>query len=80
MTWRNDEYAGKGWHLPGGIIRVNETFLERANQVALNELNISIKKIAGPFDINQVIFKDMYYRSHFINTSYLYILCLLLKH
>ena len=67
LTCREDEYAGKGWHLPGGIIRVNETFLERANQVALNELNISIKKIVGPFDINQVIFKNMYYRSHFIS-------------
>ena len=30
-------------------------------------INISIKKIVGPFDINQVIFKNMYYRSHVIS-------------
>ena len=21
LTWRNDDYAGKGWHIPGGIVR-----------------------------------------------------------
>lgn len=67
LTWRDDEYAGRGWHLPGGIIRINESFLERANQVAKKELNLSIKKIIGPFDINQIIFKNMFYRSHFIS-------------
>ena len=24
MTWRDDKYSGKGWHLPGGIIRFRE--------------------------------------------------------
>ena len=21
LAWRDDEYAGKGWHVPGGIVR-----------------------------------------------------------
>ena len=21
LAWRDDQYAGKGWHVPGGIIR-----------------------------------------------------------
>lgn len=25
LSWRNDQYAGKGWHLPGGIVRFKET-------------------------------------------------------
>jgi len=67
LTWRDDEFAGSGWHLPGGIVRVNETLLERASQVSINELNLKIKKITGPFDMNEVIVKDQYYRSHFVS-------------
>jgi ADP-ribose pyrophosphatase YjhB (NUDIX family) len=67
LTWRNDEFAGRGWHLPGGVVRVNETLLERAKQVSINEINLKIKNITGPYDMNEVIVKDQYYRSHFVS-------------
>lgn len=67
LTWRDDEFAGRGWHLPGGIVRINETLLERARHVSINEINLNIKNITGPFDMNEVIVKKNYYRSHFVS-------------
>ena len=29
FSWRDDIHSGKGWHLPGGIIRLKETLEER---------------------------------------------------
>ena len=43
LTWRDDEFAGRGWHLPGGVVRVNETLLERARLVLINEINLKKK-------------------------------------
>ena len=25
LSWRDDQYCGKGWHVPGGIVRFKET-------------------------------------------------------
>jgi len=36
--WRDDELGNLGWHLPGGIIRPNESIDQRINKVILNEL------------------------------------------
>ena len=33
LAWRDDEYAGTGWHIPGGVIRYKETMAERVNLV-----------------------------------------------
>lgn len=27
LTWREDEYYGPGWHVPGGIVRFKETIV-----------------------------------------------------
>ena len=45
MTWRDDKYSGKGWHLPGGIIRFREKINQRIANVGKTELNIKISKI-----------------------------------
>ena len=44
MTWRDDKYSGKGWHLPGGIIRFKEKIRKRIANVGKTELNIKISK------------------------------------
>ena len=33
LSWRDDQYAGQGWHVPGGILRYKETLLERVDKV-----------------------------------------------
>src|SRR6185295_12919473 len=38
LTWRDDEYYGAGWHIPGGIIRFRETAADRVLAVGRGEL------------------------------------------
>jgi ADP-ribose pyrophosphatase YjhB (NUDIX family) len=69
LTWRDDEYTGAGWHIPGGIIRFKENAKKRVDFVAQSELGIKIDFSKGPVEFNEVIAnqKD---RSHFISLLY----------
>lgn len=42
LTWREDKWW-KGWHIPGGLMRFGETFKERLEKTAKNELGVGIK-------------------------------------
>ncbi len=66
LTWRNDKFSGKGWHIPGGIVRFKEKIKDRIKKVGLNELGIKIYKFKGPIDINEIIINQKE-RSHFIS-------------
>lgn len=44
LTERNDRYW-KGWHIPGGLLRYKESFEERIQFVAKNELGIHVDSI-----------------------------------
>ena len=70
LAWRNDPYAGRGWHLPGGIIRFLETLENRINQVALLEIGVPVKFDPAPLAINQIIAPDLPVRNHFISILY----------
>jgi ADP-ribose pyrophosphatase YjhB (NUDIX family) len=67
LTWRDDDYYGAGWHIPGGIIRYKETFSDRIHAVARQELGASVAHDAGPIAINQVIHPTKTIRGHFIS-------------
>ena len=69
LTWRDDEYTGDGWHIPGGITRFKENAKKRVDFVAQRELGIKIDFSKGPVEFNEVIAnqKD---RSHFISLLY----------
>lgn len=41
LAWRHDKYW-RGWHFPGGLLRYRETFEERIQAVARDELGIHI--------------------------------------
>ena len=43
LSWRNDKFNGVGWHIPGGILRLKETLIDRVKKVA--EVEIHTKKI-----------------------------------
>ena len=51
LSWRDDIYYGKGWHLPGGCIRFKETMLDRVHKTALAELGCDVL-----VDVNQLRF------------------------
>ena len=73
LSWRDDKYCGKGWHIPGGIIRFKETFEERIRRVAETELGIAgtvIEFDSEPMAINQIINSRRNIRGHFISLLY----------
>ena len=43
LSWRDDMYFGKGWHIPGGCIRFKETMLERVKETAILELHTEVE-------------------------------------
>jgi colanic acid biosynthesis protein WcaH len=42
LTWRDDEYYGRGWHVPGSIIRYKETIDERVRACARDEIGADV--------------------------------------
>jgi colanic acid biosynthesis protein WcaH len=48
LTWREDEYFGTGWHVPGGIIRFKERMADRIRACAREELGAEVSSAAAP--------------------------------
>jgi ADP-ribose pyrophosphatase YjhB (NUDIX family) len=70
LTWRDDQYCGQGWHVPGGIVRFKETLETRIKKVAETEIGINIRFDATPITLNQIIYPERHIRSHFISILY----------
>jgi len=70
LAWRDDQYCGKGWHVPGGIIRFKETFASRLKKVAETEIGVDINFDPVPIAINQLIHPERDIRGHFISILY----------
>lgn len=66
LSWRDDEYCGTGWHIPGGIIRHGEMMRERLERTATAELGFIPKFEDAPCKITE-IFLEQEYRNHFIS-------------
>lgn len=69
LSWRDDQYCGKGWHLPGGVIRFKETMKERLEKVAETELGAKVKFEPKPIAVNEIMIKSKT-RGHFISLLY----------
>ena len=71
LSWRDDPYAGKGWHMPGGVIRFKETIKERIDEVVRTEIGTFIDSyIEEPVTINEIFDHEREVRSHFISLLY----------
>ena len=66
LSWRDDEYCGTGWHIPGGIIRHGETMKERLEITAKTELGFIPMFEDAPCKITE-IFQKQEFRDHFIS-------------
>lgn len=68
LTWREDQYYGPSWHIPGSIIRFRETWDDRIQAAARNELRTSVR-----FDPEPLMVRQMFApppranRAHFIS-------------
>jgi len=67
LTWRDDRIYGKGWHIPGGIVRFKESFAERINKVAEEELGSKVVFSEVPLFIKENIHPTRNVRGHFIS-------------
>lgn len=70
LTWRDDEYYGPGWHVPGGIIRFKERAAERISAVAITELGAKVLAESAPCRITEVFSPHRDVRGHFISLLY----------
>ncbi len=71
LSWRKDRFYEEGWHVPGGIIRLKETFEERINKVALSEVGCgNIIYNRQPIEVVPIICPEMEQRGHFITFVY----------
>jgi len=71
FAWRSDDHAGKGWHIPGGVIRYRETIADRIKEVARREVGTSkITFDSKPLTVNEIIVKEKRDRAHFISLLY----------
>lgn len=70
LSWRDDQFCGTGWHVPGGIIRLKESFEERIQKVALHELGCTVDFSGEPVEIRPLIYKEKKIRGHFITLVY----------
>ena len=70
LSWRDDQYSGAGWHVPGGIVRFKETLETRVKKVAEIEIGTNISFDPIPIAMNQIIHPNHANRGHFISILY----------
>ena len=70
LTWRDDDFHGPGWHIPGGIIRYGEEIKDRIEAVARIEIGAEIEYNPTPLMISEIIQPNKKYRGHFISMLY----------
>ena len=70
LSWRDDEFCGRGWHVPGGIVRFQETLEERVRKTALGEFDSSVEFDPRPLEHVEFIDPDRRERGHFVTFVY----------
>jgi len=69
LSWRDDQFSGIGWHIPGGIVRFKETLATRINQTAQKEIGCLVEFNPTPIAINEINCSHIT-RGHFISFLY----------
>lgn len=70
LTWRQDEFYGPGWHIPGGIVRFKERVSDRIQAVAKHELGTQVEADCAPLLMSEVMAPHRDVRGHFISLLY----------
>ena len=70
LTWRDDQFYGPGWHIPGGIIRFKEPALARVARVAELELGSTVEADPEPLVVREIMSDSRDERGHFISLLY----------
>ena len=70
LTWREDQFYGPGWHIPGGIIRFKELAETRISKVADLELGATVSWEPRPMVVREIMNPHRDIRGHFISMVY----------
>jgi colanic acid biosynthesis protein WcaH len=70
LTWREDQFYGPGWHIPGGIIRFKEFAETRISKVAELELGATVSWEQRPMVVREIMNPNRDIRGHFISMVY----------
>jgi colanic acid biosynthesis protein WcaH len=71
LSWRDDALCGTGWHVPGGVVRFQETLTERVRKTALLELGCEVVVTDPTPEFVEFIRPDgPRERSHFVTFLY----------
>ena len=73
LAFRDDQFYGPGWHLPGGIIRSRERLLERVKKTVKKEIKLGENEfqVKGCITLAESIDSKRPVRSHFYSFGYL---------
>jgi colanic acid biosynthesis protein WcaH len=66
LSWRDDEFCGRGWHLPGGLLRFQETLAERVQRSAIEELGTPVEFDPLPAHHYEIILPGQEDRGHVV--------------
>lgn len=69
LTWRDDDFYGPGWHIPGGIIRYKEHAADRIRRCAAEEIGCAVEFEPAPLTIIESM-DERRNRGHFISMLY----------
>lgn len=70
LAWRDDQYYGPGWHIPGSVVRFKEKMLTTIKRISDKELKSDIDKIKGPLGYHELFNHERNIRGHFISFIY----------
>jgi ADP-ribose pyrophosphatase YjhB (NUDIX family) len=70
LTWRDDAQFGRGWHVPGGALRYQETIDRRLRECAREELGAEVSYDPTPMDIMEEIERHTRVRGHNVSAAY----------
>ena len=70
LAWRDDQFTGNGWHVPGGIVRFKERLETRVKKVIEKEIGADVSYDMTPIAMNELIYAPRATRSHFISFLY----------
>ena len=71
LTWRDDPYCGRGWHIPGGCVRFRESIMDRAQKTAIQEFGHCVNLDPNILHILEIVIdehrplEDQNERAHF---------------
>ena len=58
LSWRDDKHYGKGWQIPGGIIRMMETIEDRIQKTGTIELGHTVEHDNEPMVVYEHIVRN----------------------